>query len=97
MDHLEHSQKIEANSLKYLIFTIWFLCGARGSFQNDTWWHLATGRFIWVHKTFPLTDTFSWVTAPNTYWPNHEWLSELGMYFLYSAGGATAKIGRAHV
>jgi hypothetical protein len=89
MDHVEHSRKVETNSLKFLVISIWFLCGVRGSFQNDTWWHLATGRFIWTHKTFPLSDTFSWVTSPNTYWPNHEWLSELCMFLLYSLGGAT--------
>lgn len=90
MGQIEDANKVETNNLKYLICAIWFVCGVRGPFQNDTWWHLATGRFIWTQKQFPLTDTFSWVTPPNTYWPNHEWLSELGMYLLYSLGGSSA-------
>ena len=55
--------------------------------QNDTWWHLATGRRIAeVTGRVELVDHFSW-TAAGHYWPNSQWLSQLLFFVTYSVGG----------
>jgi hypothetical protein len=54
--------------------------------QNDTWWHLRVGQEIWKLRWPLFTDTFSF-TASGAPWRNHEWLTQLGFYVLYSLGG----------
>jgi hypothetical protein len=38
----------------------------------DTWWHIATGRWILAHGKIPTADPFSW-TAHGHLWVAHEW------------------------
>jgi len=54
--------------------------------DNDLFWHLATGRYIWATGHIPLSDPFSW-TVPGCRWIAHEWLTELWLYPLYTHGG----------
>ena len=54
--------------------------------QNDTWWHLATGRAIVQDGAIRLVDQFSW-TFKGNYWPNHEWLSHVLFFAAYTLGG----------
>src|ERR1700676_2477865 len=53
----------------------------------DTWWHLATGRYIAQTKTIPHVDPFS-ATAAGKSWTAHEWLSEVIFYAAYWATGS---------
>lgn len=73
--------------LEVLLIALWFLVGARGAVQNDTWWHLATGRKILEEGKFQTVDTFSWVLSGKAYWPHHEWLSDVILYLIYITGG----------
>ena len=57
---------------------------ARGV-DNDFWWHLRTGQFIF-DSGIPRHDPFSW-TAPGKPWVMHEWLSEAIIYAVQSAVG----------
>lgn len=52
----------------------------------DTWWHLATGRWIWAHRTIPQADPFGFVSggAP---WIYVDWLPEVVMYATWAVGG----------
>jgi len=59
--------------------------------DNDVFWHLATGRYIWATGHVPLTDPFSW-TIPGHAWIAHEWLTEAWMYPLYVHGHDAALI-----
>jgi hypothetical protein len=52
----------------------------------DTWWHLATGRFIVAHRAVPAADVLSH-TVRGTPWINLEWAYEVVIYLLHSAGG----------
>jgi hypothetical protein len=52
----------------------------------DYFWHLATGRWIASHHALPLTDPFA-LASDRTPWINGEWLCELILYALHSAGG----------
>ncbi|HEX9664417.1 MAG TPA: hypothetical protein VGA49_01195 [Patescibacteria group bacterium] len=52
----------------------------------DTGWHLASGRYYLENKTIPQTDIFS-QTMPDFNWVNHEWLTDVVLYSLYSRFG----------
>jgi hypothetical protein len=75
-----------------LIWVIPILLAAALSFaapvlnDGDTFWHLATGRWIIQHLAVPATDPFSF-TFVGRPWVAHEWLSEVVMAGAYLAGG----------
>jgi hypothetical protein len=69
-----------------LLFLAIFFAACFTPAQNDTWWHLRAGEETWRLGAVQLRDTFSH-TAYGTYWPNQEWLGEVALYVLYSAGG----------
>jgi hypothetical protein len=54
--------------------------------DGDTFWHLATGRWIIAHGAVPATDPFSF-TFVGRPWVAHEWLSEVVMAGAWLAGG----------
>jgi hypothetical protein len=54
--------------------------------DGDTYWHLATGRWILEHGKVPLTDPFSHSMAGQP-WQAHEWLADIFMYGSYQLGG----------
>jgi len=68
-----------------LILTVFIVCGLT-PMQTDTWWQLRAGQDMWASKRVLLTDVYSY-TAYGSFWPNHEWLSELIFYGMYRAGG----------
>jgi len=53
----------------------------------DTWWHLAAGRWIALHRAVPTTDTLSH-TVRNHTWIDLQWGFDLGAYVLHALGGA---------
>ena len=55
--------------------------------DTDLWGHIKFGEHLWLSKTFARTDIYSF-TAYGREWINHEWLSELLMYFLYEIFGS---------
>jgi len=59
--------------------------------NNDLWWHLATGRWIWMHHAVPRDDIFSWTHYLGA-WVDNEWLSELFLYGVWNIFGPTALI-----
>ncbi len=52
----------------------------------DTWWHLASGRWIAVHHSIPATDTLSYTVRDHA-WINLQWMFDLALYLLYRVGG----------
>jgi hypothetical protein len=42
----------------------------------DTYWHIATGRWMWAEHSFPRHDFFSY-TAAGQPWVNGEWLAQI--------------------
>ncbi len=54
--------------------------------NTDTWWHLASGRWIVKHGTVPGLDTLSW-TVPDHPWTNVQWLYDVIIYGIYQLGG----------
>jgi hypothetical protein len=43
---------------------------------SDLWWHIASGRWIWQHKTLNFKDPWSF-TFGGKAWLSHEWLSDV--------------------
>jgi hypothetical protein len=59
------------------IATFWAFGFARLS-GTDLWWHLAAGRWIWQHKSFPAQDPFSF--SAHQKWVIDSWLSDVVLY-----------------
>ncbi len=59
----------------------------RGHFDNDDlWWHLKIGQFIWTTHSIPAQDLFSYSAFHHALVPQ-EWLSEVSIYCAYLLGG----------
>lgn len=56
--------------------------------DGDTYWHLASGRWMLDHLKVPHADPFSFTHAGQP-WVAHEWLSEIIMTLVYRAAGWT--------
>ena len=67
-------------------------CAIRGLIAkvppNDFWFHAATGRTVAATGRVPTVDAFTF-TMEGTPYVNGAWLSDLGLYVSYDAGGLT--------
>ncbi len=54
--------------------------------QNDTFWHLRSGQYMWQTGSFLVTEPFSH-SAYGATLNNHWWLSQVVFYLTYSLGG----------
>ena len=54
--------------------------------QSDTWWQLRAGEEMWRTGRVMLHDEFTHTVSGGP-WPNHEWLSHVLFYGLFSLGG----------
>ena len=54
--------------------------------DTDLWGHIKFGKDMWAAMAFQRVDIYSY-TASGSEWINHEWLSELIMYFAYHIFG----------
>jgi hypothetical protein len=57
-----------------------------GEQDPDFWWHLRIGRWMVDHGRLPSTDIFTY-TVPSHVWTDHEYLTEILMWLVYSATG----------
>lgn len=62
---------------------------ARYAADSDTWWHLATGRWIIEHGAIPTADVFSYTQA-GAAWHIPGWPAQLALYGLYALGADLA-------
>ncbi len=69
-----------------LVVLLAALFGLRKIDNNDTWWHLATGRWIVEHRSVPDTDVLSF-TVPDHPWVNVQWLFDVTIYTIARIGG----------
>lgn len=63
-----------------------FALATRVSLDPDTWWHLRAGQWMVEHHQILTHDPFSW-TRSGGEWVNHSWLSQVGMYLLWTGFG----------
>jgi hypothetical protein len=52
----------------------------------DFWWHIRIGRWMVDNHRLPSTDIFTY-TVPNHVWTDHEYLTEILMWLVYSSAG----------
>jgi hypothetical protein len=57
-----------------------------GEQDPDFWWHLRIGRWMVENGRLPSTDIFTH-TVPSHVWTDHEYLTEILMWLVYSATG----------
>lgn len=55
--------------------------------DSDTFWHIATGRWIVENQAIPVVDPFSW-SAPGIPWLAFEWLFDIFIYLFSRIGPA---------
>ena len=66
--------------------------------DEDTWWHLAVGKYIVEHKSLPTEDPFSRLGQQNHVpWVAYSWLHELVMFGAYRLGGLSGILALRHV
>lgn len=53
---------------------------------DDVWWHLAVGKFIFVHRIVPQMDPFPFSTE-QTPWVLTQWLGSCIYFLIFSIGG----------
>jgi len=76
------------------LYGLLLIVGERLLNDPDTYWHIATGRWIWANAAVPATDPFSH-TVPGAPWLAHEWLSELILAGAYGALGWAGAVALA--
>lgn len=78
-------------ALAAVVTAVAFLFSCQKIYDPDTWWHLATGRWVLEHGLVPGHDVFSFATA-DAPWVAYSWLPATGMYLVHAAGGAAALV-----
>ena len=68
-----------------------FAMAVRNVTDPDIWWHLRTGQLTLINHGVFHIDPYSFTRA-GVPWVNHEWLFDVGMFWLYHAGGWAAPI-----
>src|SRR4051812_29381417 len=66
--------------------------------DEDTWWHLAVGKWIVDHKAVPTEDPFSRIgQEQHIPWVAYSWLHEVGLYGAFRLGGLSGVVVFRHV
>jgi hypothetical protein len=74
-----------------LLFTLIISYSISEIYCLDIWLHLRAGEYILKNKAIPRYDIFSY-TVSNKPWINHEWLSQIIFYQIYSKFGPNGLI-----
>lgn len=69
-----------------VVYGLLLIAGAKLLNDPDTYWHIATGRWIWAARAVPSADPFSHTLA-GAPWHAHEWLAELILAGAYGVAG----------
>ncbi len=60
--------------------------------DRDIWWHITAGKIMLQTGSLIATEPFAWTRAGLPYLATHEWLAQIILTLLWSAGGSTALI-----
>jgi len=83
---MENNDKRLRGLLQGVTLVLVFFLLSRTPVDADMWWHLRAGQDMLEQQRILLVDPYSFTRA-GTAWVNAFWLSEIGMYLLYSVGG----------
>lgn len=78
--------------LAMLVVMLAFLAASYAVRNPDFWLHLANGRIITSGQFAPGTDPFSQAGEAGRPWVNWSWLSDVGIYAVYSANPAGSAV-----
>ena len=73
--------------IRILVYSSAFYFFSFVTADTDLWGHIKFGKDMWAAMAFQRVDIYSY-TAFGSEWINHEWLSELIMYFVYHVFGS---------
>lgn len=73
--------------IRILVYSSAFYFFSFVTADTDLWGHIKFGKDLWAAMAFQRIDIYSY-TAFGSGWINHEWLSELIMYFAYHVFGS---------
>lgn len=73
------------------VYVFVFSKGNQLLLDGDTYWHIASGKWILEHGAIPATDPFSH-TMRGAAWTAHEWLSEVILAVVHDAGSWTGVV-----
>jgi len=73
--------------IRILVYSSAFYFFSFVTADTDLWGHIKFGKDMWAAMAFQRVDIYSY-TAFGAEWINHEWLSELIMYFAYHVFGS---------
>jgi hypothetical protein len=66
--------------------------------DEDTWWHLAVGKYVFLHHAVPTDDPFSRIGhEEHIPWVAYSWLHEVGLYGAFRLGGLGGVIAFRHL
>src|SRR5262245_4900454 len=66
--------------------------------DEDTWWHLAVGRYVVQNRDVPTEDPFSRIgQEDHTPWVAYSWLHEVALYGAYQLAGLSGILAFRHV
>ena len=68
--------------LVIVLFLLIFAMAVRLPTDTDTWWHLASGKYILETGHIPFSDPFSHTMAGKG-WIDHGWLAQIALYWLF--------------
>ena len=74
--HAMDTRLLLAGLVAVTVYVLFMLLGRSVLADPDTFWHVATGRWIFHHGTVPVADPFSH-TMPGAPWSAWEWLAQL--------------------
>ena len=81
--------------LRYLailsFFLIVVLLGTFKIVNFDFGWHLKAGEYIYINRSVPKQDVFSYIAEGNK-WVDSHWLFQVILYIFYALGGITGVI-----
>ncbi|MFC1532334.1 hypothetical protein ACFL7M_03060 [Thermodesulfobacteriota bacterium] len=91
-DNRKESKKEFLKKILYVLLVVMVYSSAVYFFSfitadTDLWGHIKFGKELWESKSLPRFDLYSY-TAYGREWINHEWLSELLMYWVYNTFGS---------
>lgn len=73
--------------IRFLVYSSAFYFFSFVTADTDLWGHIKFGEDLWAAKALHRVDIYSY-TAFGSKWINHEWLSELMMFFVYRIFGS---------
>jgi hypothetical protein len=92
------------NPRQRLLFAVFLLAlfpagnALQPKMDEDTWWHLAVGRYVVQNRDVPTEDPFSRIgQEEHVPWVAYSWLHEVALYEAYELAGLSGILAFRHV